>query len=131
MVDAAYLSNYRKIHSSSRGSGSLVNGNDYFLFIDLNKEEGIDERIYYKDKFISKEYFQWQSPNATKQYSDRGINLHLFIRKYRELDGKSEPYIYIGKGDTVEYEWEKPITVKLKLEHEVPASIYREFVEKV
>lgn len=62
---------------------------------------------------------------------DKGINLHLFIRKYRELDGKFEPYIYIGKGDTVEYEGEKPITVKIKLEQEVPASIYREFVEKV
>lgn len=141
MVDAAYLSNYRKIHSSFRGSGLLVKGNDYFLFIDLHKEEGIDERINYKDKFMSEEYFQWQSPNATKQDSDRGkniifnkdrgINLHLFVRKYRELDGKSEPYIYIGKGDTVEYEGEKPITVKIKLEHEVPASIYREFVEKV
>ncbi|WP_334298959.1 DUF3427 domain-containing protein [Romboutsia sp. 1001713B170131_170501_G6] len=70
MVDAAYLSNYRKIHSSFRGSGLLVNDNDYFLFIDLHKEEGIDERINYKDKFISEGYFQWQSPNATKQDSD-------------------------------------------------------------
>ncbi len=141
MVDAAYLSNYRKIHSSFRGSGLLVNGNDYFLFIDLHKEEGIDERINYKDKFISEEYFQWQSPNATKQDSDRGkniifnkdrgVSLHLFVRKYRELDGKSEPYVYIGRGDTVEFEGDKPITVKLKLEHEVPINIYREFVEKV
>lgn len=141
MIDAAYLSNYRKIHTSFRGSGLLVNGNEYFLFIDLHKEEGIDERINYKDKFIDERYFQWQSPNATKQDSDRGkniifnkdrgINLHLFIRKYKEIDGKSEPYIYIGKGDTVWYEGEKPITVRLKLEHEVPAGIYREFVEKV
>lgn len=141
MVDAAYLSNYRKIHSSFRGSGILVNSNNYFLFIDLHKEEGIDERINYKDKFISEEHFQWQSLNATKQDSDRGkniilnkdrgVSLYLFVRKYRELDGKFEPYIYIGKGDTVEYEGEKPITIKLKLEHEVPSSIYRKFVEKV
>ncbi|MFE4352058.1 hypothetical protein [Peribacillus butanolivorans] len=27
---------------------------------------------------------------------DRGI--HLFIRKYKEIEGKTEPYIYIGKG---------------------------------
>ena len=141
MIDAALLSNYRKTHTAFRGSGLLTNGNDYFLFIDLHKEEGIDERINYKDKFINERYFQWQSPNATKQDSDRGkniifnknrdVNLHLFIRKYKEIDGKSEPYIYIGKGDTVEHEGEKPITVKLKLEHEVPASIYMEFVEKV
>ncbi|MGL5695277.1 MAG: DUF3427 domain-containing protein [Peptostreptococcaceae bacterium] len=125
MIEAALLSNYRKIHTAFRGSGLLTNDKEYFLFIDLHKEEGIDEGINYKDKFINERYFQWQSPNATKQDSDRGkniifnkdrgINLHLFVRKYRVLDGKSEPYIYIGKGDTVEYEGEKPITVKLKL----------------
>ncbi|MPM78994.1 hypothetical protein SDC9_126009 [bioreactor metagenome] len=141
MVDLALLSNYRKIHSSFRGSGLLSNGNEYFLFIDLHKEEGIEERINYKDKFLSENYFQWQSPNATKQDSDRGkniifnkdrnVNLHLFVRKYKEIDKKAQPYIYIGKGDTVEYEGEKPITVKLKLQNEVPTKIYREFVEKI
>ncbi|WP_052356630.1 DUF3427 domain-containing protein [[Clostridium] dakarense] len=141
MIDAALLSNYRKTHTAFRGSGLLTNGNDYFLFIDLHKEDGMEEKINYKDKFISEGYFQWQSPNATKQESDRGkniifnknrdINIHLFVRPYRELYGKSEPFIYLGKGDTVEYEGEKPITVKLKLENELPISIYREFVEKV
>lgn len=141
MVDVALLSNYRKIHSAFRGSGLLTNNNDYFLFIDLHKEEGIEERINYKDKFLDREYFQWQSPNSTTQSSDRGrnlifnkerkINLHLFVRKYKEIDKKAQPYIYIGKGDTVQYEGEKPITMKIKLHNEVPNKIYREFIEKV
>lgn len=141
MPGVALLSNHRKIHSSFRGVGLLSSGNEYFLFIDLNKEEGIEERINYKDKFLSENYFQWQSPNSTKQGSDRGkniifnkdrnVNLHLFVRKYKEIDKKAQPYIYIGKGDTVEYEGEKPITVKLKLQNEVPTKIYREFVEKI
>ena len=141
MVDLALLSNYTKTHSAFRGSGLLSNGKEYFLFIDLHKEEGIEERINYKDKFLSENYFQWQSPNSTKQDSDRGkniifnkdrnVNLHLFVRKYKEIDKKAQPYIYIGKGDTVEYEGEKPITVKLKLQNEVPTKIYREFVEKI
>lgn len=141
MIDIALLSNYRKIHSAFRGSGLLTNGNDYFLFIDLHKEEGIEERINYKDKFLDRNYFQWQSPNSTAQNSDRGknlifnkinkINLYLFIRKYKEIDKKVQPYIYIGKGDTVEYEGEKPITMKIKLHNEVPSKIYREFIEKV
>lgn len=141
MPGVALLSNHRKIHSSFRGSGLLSSGKEYFLFIDLNKEEGIEERINYKDKFLSENYFQWQSPNATKQDSDRGkniifnkdrnVNLHLFVRKYKEIDKKAQPYIYIGKGDTVEYEGEKPITVKLKLQNEVPTKVYREFVEKI
>ncbi|WP_078544796.1 DEAD/DEAH box helicase [Litchfieldia alkalitelluris] len=141
MIDAAVLSNYRKTHSSFRGSGLLANGNEYFLYIDLHKEEGIKESINYKDKFINEKYFQWQTPNSTSQGTDRGkniifneargVNLHLFIRKYKEIDGKVEPYIYIGKGNTVEYEDEKPITVKMKLEHEIPARLYTEFVKKV
>ena len=99
------------------------------------------ERINYKDKFLDRTYFQWQSPNSTTQSSDRGknlinnkdrkISLHLFVRKYKEIDKKVQPYIYIGKGDTVEYEGEKPITMKIKLHNDVPSKIYREFIEKV
>ena len=141
MVDAALLSNYRKIHSSFRGSGLLANGNEYFLFIDLHKEEDVKESINYKDKFISPHEFQWQSVNSTTQQSERGkniifnkqrgVNLHLFIRKYKEIDGKTEPYIYIGKGNSVEFEGDKPITVWMELENEVPANLYTEFTEKV
>ncbi|MBI0581256.1 DEAD/DEAH box helicase [Neobacillus cucumis] len=141
MMDAALLSNYRKIHSSFRGSGLLANGNEYFLFIDLHKEEDVKESINYKDKFINERYFQWQSQNSTTQNSERGkniifnkqrgINLHLFVRKYREIDGKNEPFIYIGKGDTVDYEGEKPITIKIKLEHEISSTLYTEFTKKV
>ncbi|SNV79002.1 restriction/helicase domain-containing protein [Clostridium cochlearium] len=141
MVDAALLSNYTKIHSSFRGSGLVTNGKEYFLFVDLHKEEGIKESINYKDKFIDTKYFQWQSPNNTSQSSDRGkniifneqrgVNLHIFVRKYKQIDGVSEPYIYIGKGNVVEYRGERPITVKIKLENEIPMGIYTEFIKKV
>ena len=141
MVDAALLSNYRKTHSSFRGSGLLTNGNDYFLFVDLHKEADIKESINYHDEFISERLFQWQTPNSTAQSSERGkniiynearnIHLHLFIRKYKQIDGATEPYIYIGKGNTVSFEGEKPITVKIELEHEVPASLYKEFTIRV
>ncbi|MFK9090709.1 DEAD/DEAH box helicase [Bacillus salipaludis] len=141
MIDAALLSNYRKIHSSFRGSGLLANGNEYFLYIDLHKEEDVKESINYKDKFINPHEFQWQSVNNTTQQSERGkniifnqqrgIHLHLFIRKYKEMDGKTEPYIYIGKGNSVEFEGDKPITVRMELENEVPANLYTEFTEKV
>ncbi|GAA0179060.1 DUF3427 domain-containing protein [Clostridium sediminicola] len=141
MIDIALLSNYRKIHSSFRGSGLLVNGNDYFLFIDLHKEADVKESINYNDKFISNEIFQWQTPNSTSTTSDRGkniidnknrnINLHLFIRKYKEIDRKIQPYIYIGRGDAIKHHGEKPITVIMKLQNEVPSKIYTEFINDV
>jgi superfamily II DNA or RNA helicase/HKD family nuclease len=141
MVDTALLSNYRKKHSSFRGAGIATNGKEFFLFIDLHKEEDIKESINYKDKFINQRIFQWQTQNSTSPDSERGkdiifnknrgVNLHLFVRKYRTIDDKVEPYIYIGKGNTIEYEGEKPITTKIELEHEVPTSIYIEFTKKV
>lgn len=141
MVDAAKLSLYNKIHSAFRGQGLLTNGKEYFLFIDLHKEETIKESINYKDKFINQKYFQWQTPNSTAQSSERGkniicnqergIHLHLFVRKYKEIDGKVQPYIYIGRGNTVQFEGEKPITIVLALEYLVPKSIYTEFIQKV
>ncbi|MBL4933204.1 DEAD/DEAH box helicase [Clostridium paridis] len=141
MVDAALLSNYTKIHSSFRGSGLITNGKEYFLFVDLHKDEDIKESINYKDKFIGQNYFQWQTPNNTAQNSERGkniidnrirgINLHIFVRKYKEIDGVVQQYIYIGKGDTVEYNGERPITVKIKLQNKMPVSLYTEFIKKV
>lgn len=140
MVDLGLLSNYEKIHSSFRGSGLITNGREYFLFIDLHKDEDIKESINYKDEFINNRIFQWQTPNNTAQSSERGkniiynadrnVNLHLFVRKYEEIDRVVQPYVYIGKGNTIEFEGERPITVKLELEHKMPERLYVEFTKK-
>ena len=91
--------------------------------------------------FFVGEIEQWQTPKTTLQNTERGkgiifnearvVKLYLFVRKYREVDGKTEPYIYIGKGNMVEYKGDKPITVINKLEHEIPANLYKEFTEKI
>lgn len=141
MQEVALLSNYRKIHSAFRGSGLLTNDKEFFLFIDLHKEADVKESINYKDRFIDSLHCQWQSQNKTRQDSERGkdiilnrnrgVNLHLFVRKYKEIDSKIEPYVYIGEGDCISYEGEQPITCILKLENEVPANVYTEFTKKV
>ena len=61
----------------------------------------------------------------------RNVNLHLFVRKYEEIDRVVQPYVYIGKGNTIEFEGERPITVKLELEHKMPERLYVEFTKKV
>lgn len=141
MIHTALLSNYTKIHSSFRGSGLIANDKDYFLFIDLHKDEDIKDSINYKDKLIDVNHFQWQSPNSTLQSSERGqniiynrergISLHIFLRKYNKIDNVIQPFIYIGKGDVISHYGEKPITVLMKLHEEMPISLYREFTEKV
>ncbi len=141
MRDTALLSNYRKIYSSFRGSGLIANRKEFFLFIDLHKDNDIKESINYDDKFLDSKFFQWQTPNSTSQDSERGkniihnksrgINLHLFVRKYKKIDKVTQNYIYLGKGNSVEFKGEKPITVKIKLENEMPNKLLMEFIYRI
>ncbi|MCX6312212.1 MAG: DUF3427 domain-containing protein, partial [Bacteroidetes bacterium] len=139
--DIAILCNYDKTHSSFRGSGYLQYKNERFLIIDLHKEADIHESIKYKDKFIDEETFTWQSVNNTSQNSERGkdivsnkirgINLHLFVRKIQVIDGETQPFIYIGKGNTRKVKGNKPITVTLSLDNKVPTLLYRELTSPI
>lgn len=140
MRDTALLCNYTKIHSSFRGQGLITSAKpDYFIFVNLHKNADIKESINYKDKFISPGVFQWQSPNSTTQDSEigkniiysykRGINLHLFVRKFEEVEGVTQPFVYLGKvvpfSDSAE--GNKPITIQFALENRVPDELYLDF----
>ena len=136
MQDTALLCNLEKKFSSFRGQGLLTDHNNYFLYVDLKKDENIKESINYKDRFLSPKRFQWETPNSTVQASKRGkdiifneernIKLHLFVRKFKEIDKVIQPYIYVGCINTYSYEGNKPITIQTKLEHELPPKIYEE-----
>ena len=143
MRDTALLCNYRKTHSSFRGQGLITSAKpDYFIFVNLHKNADIKESINYKDKFISPGVFQWQTPNSTSQSSElgkdiifsykRGINLHLFVRKFEEVEGVTQPFTYLGKvvpfSDSAE--GDKPITIHFALENRVPDEIYLDFTTR-
>lgn len=140
MKDVALLCNYDKKHSAFRGSGLLKKDSDYFVFIDLHKDENIKDSIKYKDKILNRFNFQWETPNSTRVDSeigkkiiknkDMGINIHIFVRKYKKSDGVVQPYIYIGKGYCVSYSGSKPITTTLKLDNPLSKEIYIELTER-
>lgn len=137
--EVGLMTNFRNTHSSFRGSTlqEKKDGNSYFLFIDLHKEEDIDESINYKDKFISPDQFQWESPNATRVSSKRGqeltnnvendIMIHLFVRKYKTVNNVTQRYTYIGTADAISHQNEKPIEIQYKLHHKMPIDLYQEF----
>lgn len=134
MREVALMSNYNKMHSAFRGQGLLTFENHYFLFIELHK---LEDAIAYKDKFISDSQFQWDSPNSSHQSKGQGFNvlehhslgihLHLFVRKFKSIDGQVQPYIYIGEANVISAEHNNPITFQMKLHHKVPPAIYQEF----
>lgn len=142
MKDAALLSNATVTHSSFRGSGLLRNGKDLFLFVDLHKDANTEERLMYKDEIKSRVDVQWESPNNMTPHSDRGRSiiqhrelgnkLHLFVRKYKRIEGAvTEPFIYLGQLQVESYKNEKPVMFHVKLHDPIPSQLYRELTEKV
>ncbi|MEG0314949.1 MAG: DEAD/DEAH box helicase [Erysipelotrichaceae bacterium] len=141
MMDVGMLSNIENKLSSFRGQGLLTYKNEYYLFVNLHKDASIDEAINYKDKFIDRCNFQWESPNNTSQFKGNGpfivknveknINLHLFVRKFKKIDDETLPYIYLGKVNTTKAYDNKPIRIEAQFENEVPVEIYEELINKV
>lgn len=141
MVDAALLSNVEKKHSSFRGQGVYKQGNDYFLFIELNKADDIKESIKYHDEIIDNYHLQWASQNQTSidsnvgqnliDHESKGFSLHIFVRKYKKINSKVQNFIYLGKAKVIDYKDNRPIHFKLKLENSIPMTIYNDLTHIV
>jgi hypothetical protein len=107
------------------------------LFVTLNKE-GLGQQYGYRDKFISREIFQWQSQNQTKQqgtvgqrirnHRAQGVEIHLFVRQNAKENGHTLPFVYCGQLEFMDWEGERPITVRWKLVQELTDSLTTQFL---
>ena len=141
MTDAAILSNDKRTTSSYRGQGLITNGKEYFIYVDLHKEADIKESINYRDRIIDAFTMQWESQNKTKTKSpngqniihnlERGINLHMFVRKFKKVDGMVQPYIYLGLVDTLSHENEQPIRFIFKFRKPIPSNLLEDLTSVV
>lgn len=138
MRDVALACEYSKKHSAFRGAGVFSYRQHYFLFIELHKDE---DAIAYQDKLLSPQQMQWDSPESSRpdrgrgddiiKHVEKGLKLHLFVRKFRKIDAVVQPYIYIGEGVYLSHIYKsshKPITFQLSLDNVIPTQIYAEFV---
>ncbi|MBY6269733.1 MAG: restriction endonuclease subunit R [Parageobacillus thermoglucosidasius] len=113
-------------------------GNHYFLFVNLNKSEKVEKHLQYKDYFIDQRHFHWQSQNQTSHESsvgqnyiyhkERGIHIHLFVRKFDQMHGMTLPFIYLGEVDYVSSYGDKPMNIKWRLHHPVPEDLYIDLI---
>ena len=84
---------------------------------------------------------QWESQNKTKTTSpngqniihnlERGINLHMFVRKFKKVDGMVQPYIYLGLVDTLSHENEQPIRFIFKFRKPIPSNLLEDLTSVV
>jgi len=140
MLNIAQLCNFPKIHSSFRGSGFLKYQDDFFLFINLEKEK-FSKSANYSNAFLSKEVFTYQSkPSQSQDKGDGerlcenqkyGVKLHIFVRKYVQVDKKTQNFIYLGLANSIKYSGNKPISLELKLEIQLDNKLFEEFTKIV
>ena len=88
----------------------------------------------YQDRFLSADTFQWQSQNRTPQEGSigralrdparHGKRIHLFVRRAAKMGGATAPFVYCGEPTFVDWEGERPITVRWRLPERVPEYLW-------
>jgi superfamily II DNA or RNA helicase/HKD family nuclease len=132
-----YLFNAGVKEGSWREGVSRV-GSHYLLFVTLNKGDNVEEHLNYHDYFIDHQHFHWQSQNNTAHHSSRGqeyihhaqkgIHIHLFVRKVESMHGATLPFMYIGEVDYIKSHGDNPMNIVWKLHHPLPETIFMDFV---
>jgi len=140
MLNIAQLCNFPKIHSSFRGSGFLKYKDDFFLFINIEKDK-FSKSANYSNTFLSKDRFTYQSkPSMSQDKGDgerlienqkHGVKLHIFMRKFVQVDKKTQDFIYLGIANSVKYSGNKPISLELKLDIPLEDKLFEEFTKIV
>ncbi|SEB97411.1 DUF3427 domain-containing protein [Paenibacillus sp. GP183] len=135
--DLIYLFESEAKEGSWREGVSRV-GEHYLLFINLNKGEKVADHLLYHDYFEDQQHFHWQSQNDTSHESGRGqeyifhkekgIHIHLFIRKFSEMHGAVLPFTYLGEINYVSSHGDKPMNIRWKLVNPIPDSLYSDLV---
>lgn len=112
--------------------------NHYLYFVTLNKGEDTEEHLNYHDYFIDQNHFHWQSANQTSHSSERGkdyihheergIHIHLFVRKFESMHGKTLPFMYVGELEYINSHGDNPMNITWGLKQQLPNEIFLDFV---
>jgi hypothetical protein len=117
--------------------GFVWEGGQIFLLVTLEKE-GMPTEHRYSDRFLSRDLFEWMSQNrhtqeasagqAMRHHVERDIPVHLLVRKEGKVPGgKAAPFIYCGLLNFADWEGEKPITIRWRLQTALSDRIARLF----
>ena len=108
-----------------------------FIYITLIKSD-MEKDHRYNDYFKSDIHFHWQSRNTTTQSSDPGLDIinhenikkdiHLFVRKVKQVEGRTLPFTYCGKIKFLNVSGNGPINVNFELERPLSERLKQEFL---
>ena len=63
---------------------------------------------------------------SLKEHREKGVTIHLFVRKAGKIDGRAAPFFYCGDLEFVSWKGEKPITVARRLRNAVPDRLFQQ-----
>lgn len=112
--------------------------NTELLFITLNKSEvDYSPSTLYDDFAISDKLFHWQSQNASRPDTGRGLsyiehkknekNILLFIREKNDDEFRNTMgYVFLGDAKYIEHKGAKPMSIKWELHEPMPAYLWND-----
>lgn len=106
---------------------------DLFFINLIKSEKDFSPTTMYEDYAISENLFHWQSQSTTSADSETGQRyIHhyknggkvlLFVRKYKDINGVTQPYTYLGKAKYVRHEGSRPMSIVWELEEPIPPTL--------
>lgn len=127
------------IKSSNReGCANNSNINTELLFVDLVKSESdFSPSTLYQDYAISDTLFHWQSQNASRPDTGKGLSyikheeqgkiILLFVREQNKNEYKNTmSYVFLGEGMLTDYYGSKPMSITWKLSEPMPPYFWKE-----
>ena len=82
--------------------GTYYKHGNMYIFAGLKKDDSVQEHLNYKDKFLDKETFQWESiANISKKdelLQKSSKQAFIFVRKVKSENGITLPYTFVGTG---------------------------------
>ena len=125
------ISTFEKKGSWREGVLDIKNKKTHIFTVDLKKsKKDFSPTTLYKDYAISRDKFHWQSQSQTTQKSPvgqsyinhvkNGYNVLLFVRSEKNVNGKTEPYTFLGKARFDSCEGNRPVSFVWDMEEEIP-----------
>lgn len=122
----------------SRGSwnAGIVRVDNRLILLTTLKKVSLAAGNHYEDKFLDPHTLQWQSQTSTRRESrhgailsgqEDGSEVHLFIRAMKLRNSKAAPFTYCGRVHFIDWEGERPITIRFALPEAVPRHLWTVF----
>jgi len=114
----------------------IVRIDNRLILLPTLRKDGHSLGNHYENKFLDPRTLQWQSQTSTRKDSlhgriltgqEPGAEVHLFIRAGKLRGGKAAPFTYCGPVRFLDWEGERPITVRFALPEAVPEHLWTVF----